>query len=153
MNIDDVIKSLKQSLESKYGKVVEIDIPRFKDDLVNLYGENLSSVKSTLNMLEKILLTETTLSDYAKLYNVSYSSIQKNTRRYVTLTEKGNKKYIGQYELLHSKRMNENYGSKTEYLVQKNEKLREKLMEDSYKYNKEISSIIYKILKEYYNIP
>lgn len=152
MNIDAVINLLKTNLKNQYGQDVEIDIPRFKDDLVNVYGENLNNIKSTLSILQSILVAEITLSDYAKLYKVSYSSIQKNTNRYATLTQKGKQKYLGRYELLHSKRISENYGSKTEYLVQKNEKLREKLLEDSYKYNKEISSIIYNILKEYYNI-
>lgn len=152
MNFDVVMDLLQKSINQQYGKNVQIDIPRFKHDLITVYGVNLNSINIPLNMLMAIILKDTSLTDYANLYGVSYSSIQKNTIRYVTLVTKGKQKYIAQYELLHSKRMTENYGKKTEYLVQKNDKLREKLMEESYNSNKEVSSVIYNILKKYYNI-
>lgn len=153
MGMEELYIKLNERLEEMFpGRLFNINKPKFENDLKNEYQQDLKNITLPMVVVEKILLEPVTLKDYADANGVSYSSIQQNKERYSSLTLQGRNYFVAKYELLHSKRLNENYGNRTEYEIQRNPKLLDQLMRDSYDQDKAIESVILNILKDHYGI-
>ena len=153
MNINQLFNALSNILQQRYpGRKFHINKPKFKEDLQKKYGQNLDNITLPMNIIEMILLKPLPIADYAEANKISYSSIIKNKEKYCSLTTQSGVYCIAEYELLHNKRLGENYGKQTEYLISRNDKLVDALLEESYKQNKSVPSIIYTILREHFGV-
>ena len=153
MTIEQIFDSLSAMLQAKYpGRTFHINKPKFKDDLQNKFNQDLNNITLPMNVLEMILLNPLPVADYAEANGISYSSIIKNKDKYCSLSTHGGVYCIAEYELLHNKRLGENYGKQTEYIISKNQILVDALLVESYKHNKSVPSIIYTILRKHFGV-
>ena len=153
MPIETVFDLLKKILENLYpNKKFQIDKTKFKEDLTTKYNQSLHNITLPMSIIEKILLEPVSLKAYAQAHNVSYSSIQKNTNMYCSLSKQGSNLYIARYELFHSSRLQDHYGKQSEYYISKNEALVDILLEEAARQNKSVASIVYEIVRNYYKV-
>lgn len=151
MKFKELLKKVKEMLKTKYPDGhFYIDSNYLKKVLKDTYNEDLENISLSPQVVYKIIInSEIPVIDYAKLNNISYSSVVSNKKRYTSLKKDKNRYTLCPYELLHSKRIENDFGGKIEWLIRNNHELRDKVLEIALERNKGIAESIVDVLREY----
>jgi hypothetical protein len=158
MPFNQLVSQIETILEPLYKGRFYIDTTRLADYLVTHLGQNINNITLPVQTIVKIITNPISIGAYAKIYNISYSSMIKNKTLYVSLLEtKVNQRShftVAEFEAAHFQRLNNRrFGREFEHRIKLNKELAKALNKDAISQGKSVEDILVRIVENYYNIP